>query len=171
LIRTILDAIIWPVFRRRVSRKEYLSATSDVAFWRGDVQFPSLEGKAQFQYPRSMLEISNMSSKQGLRAAILVISTTASRDPSTDVSGKLLKDVFDKDGGGQWEVVDVHIIGDLVLDIQRTIMHWTDQENPVNLIVSTGGTGFATCDITPEACLTMGPFPGHADLEHRLYHP
>jgi gephyrin len=110
------------------------------------------------QFPYSTLIISKMS-RQELRAAILIVSTTASRDSSTDVSERLLKDVFDKDGGGQWEVVDVHIVGDIVLDIQRTIMRWTDQEKPVNLIISTGGTGFATYDITPEACSIKGAFP------------
>jgi gephyrin len=91
-------------------------------------------------------------SKPGLRAAILVISTTASKDPSADTSGGNLKDVFEKDGAGKWTVEDTTIVGDVVLDIQRTITQWTDQESPVNLIVTTGGTGFATFDNTPEAC-------------------
>jgi gephyrin len=90
-------------------------------------------------------------SKPGLRAAILVVSTTASKDPSTDTSGGILKDVFEKEGAGQWTIVDTKIVGDVVLDIQRTITQWTEQESPVNLIVTTGGTGFATFDNTPEA--------------------
>jgi gephyrin len=85
-----------------------------------------------------------------LKAAILVVSTTASKDPTTDSSGGILKDVFDQDGGGKWEVVDTRIVGDVVLDIQRTITGWTDQENAVNVIISTGGTGFAIHDSTPE---------------------
>jgi gephyrin len=94
----------------------------------------------------------NMSESK-LRAAILVVSTTASRDPSQDTSGRILKDVFDEDGAGQWEVVYNEIVGDVVLDIQRTITQWTDHNNPMNLIITTGGTGFATFDNTPEACL------------------
>lgn len=90
-------------------------------------------------------------SEPGLRAAILVVSTTASTDPSSDTSGEILKDVFEKEGGGQWTVEDTKIVGDVVLDIQRTVAQWTDQESPVNLIVTTGGTGFATFDNTPEA--------------------
>ena len=79
-----------------------------------------------------------------------MVSTTASKDPSTDSSGGILKDVFVQEGGGKWEVVDTQIVGDVVLDIQRTITGWTDQENPVNVIITTGGTGFAVHDSTPE---------------------
>ena len=85
-----------------------------------------------------------------LKAAILIVSTTASKDPSADSSGGILKDVFEQEGGGKWEVVDTKIVGDEVLDIQRSIMNWANQEDGVNLIVSTGGTGFAVHDSTPE---------------------
>lgn len=85
-----------------------------------------------------------------LRAAILVVSTTASKDPSTDSSGNVLSDVFDNEGAGKWELVDTKIVGDEVLDIQRSITAWTDRDDAVNLIVSTGGTGFAVHDSTPE---------------------
>ena len=90
-----------------------------------------------------------------LKAAILIVSTTASRDPSADSSGEILKDVFEQEGGGKWEVADTKIVGDEVLDIQRNIMNWADREDGVNLIVTTGGTGFAVHDSTPE----VGSFP------------
>lgn len=85
-----------------------------------------------------------------LRAAILVVSDTASQDPSTDKCIPTLKDVFDNLGNDQWEVSETEIVTDNVLAIQKTIRSWTDRENPVNLIVSSGGTGFATKDVTPE---------------------
>jgi gephyrin len=93
-------------------------------------------------------------SKPGLRAAILVVSTTASKDPATDISGGILNKVFEQEGAGQWTVLETKIVCDVVLDIQRTVTQWTDQESPVNLVVTTGGTGFATFDNTPEACFT-----------------
>ncbi|CZR64959.1 probable gephyrin [Phialocephala subalpina] len=86
-----------------------------------------------------------------LKAAILIVSTTASKDPSTDSSGGVLKDVFEQDGGGKWEVVDTKIVGDEVLDIQRAITGWADGEGSPNVIITTGGTGFAVSDSTPEA--------------------
>jgi gephyrin len=85
-----------------------------------------------------------------LKAAILIVSTTASKDPSTDSSGGILKDVFEQEGGGQWEVVDTKIVGDVVLDIQTAITGWTDGETSPNVIITTGGTGFAVHDSTPE---------------------
>jgi gephyrin len=91
-------------------------------------------------------------SKHLLKAVLLVVSTTAAKDHSTDSSAAILKNVFDEDGAGQWEVVDTKIVGDVVLDIQRTVTQWTDQETPVNLIITTGGTGFAVHDNTPEVC-------------------
>lgn len=85
-----------------------------------------------------------------LKAAILVVSTTASKDPSADSSGATLKDVFESDGGGKWVVLEKKIVGDDVLDIQRSITGWTDREDAVNVIITTGGTGFAVSDNTPE---------------------
>ncbi|KAI8942447.1 hypothetical protein NX059_000516 [Plenodomus lindquistii] len=86
-----------------------------------------------------------------LRAAILVVSETASKDASTDKCIPTLKDVFGTLGNGQWDVSETEIVTDRVLDIQKAIRAWTDRENPVNLIVTSGGTGFATKDVTPEA--------------------
>ncbi|EHK98717.1 putative Gephyrin [Glarea lozoyensis 74030] len=86
-----------------------------------------------------------------LKAKILVVSTTASKDPSTDASGGILTNVFETEGAGKWKVEEVKIVGDDVLEIQRNVTAWTDGENAVNLIISTGGTGFAVSDTTPEA--------------------
>ncbi|KAG9233083.1 hypothetical protein BJ875DRAFT_505582 [Amylocarpus encephaloides] len=92
-----------------------------------------------------------MSVANVLKAAILVVSTTASKDPSADASGGVLSEVFDDVGGGKWQVDEVKIVGDDVLEIKRSITAWADKEDAVNLIVTTGGTGFAISDNTPEA--------------------
>jgi len=91
-------------------------------------------------------------STQLLRAAILIISTTAAEDPSTDSSGGILKDVFKQEGAGKWEVIETKIVGDEVLDIQKNIEDWADGEDPPNVVITTGGTGFAVHDKTPEVC-------------------
>lgn len=89
---------------------------------------------------------------QTLKAAILIVSTTASKDPSTDAVAQILQTVFEEDGAGRWEVVDPKIVPDCPLEIQRQIMTWADAVDNVNLIVTTGGTGFAVSDQTPEVC-------------------
>lgn len=85
-----------------------------------------------------------------LKAAILVISETASHDPSTDKCIPVLEEVFATDGNDQWEVVQKQIVPDDVLSIQRTVTQWTDSEDSPNLVITSGGTGFAVKDNTPE---------------------
>jgi gephyrin len=85
-----------------------------------------------------------------LKAGILIISQTASEDPSTDKCIPILKKVFDDLGNDQWEVPVTDIVPDSILDIQKFIRIWTDREDALNLIVTSGGTGFAVKDVTPE---------------------
>lgn len=98
-----------------------------------------------------------MSSNPALTAAVLIVSTTAAKDPSTDAAGAVLRDVFDQDGGGQWSVVTTHIVSDDAEQIKAQITAWTDPPatDPVNLIITTGGTGFAISDQTPEAVSSL----------------
>ncbi|KAG7287708.1 hypothetical protein NEMBOFW57_007221 [Staphylotrichum longicolle] len=86
-----------------------------------------------------------------LKAAILIVSTTAAKDPSTDAADAALRDVFEQEGGGRWDVVESKIVSDVTTQIQRQITLWTDATEPVNLVITTGGTGFAVADQTPEA--------------------
>jgi len=85
-----------------------------------------------------------------LKAAILVLSETASNDPATDKCIPILTEVFNTIGNDQWEVAATEIIPDSVLDIQKHVRAWSDGEDFMNLIVTSGGTGFATKDVTPE---------------------
>ena len=87
-----------------------------------------------------------------LKAAILIVSTTAAKDPSTDASAEVLRSVFSDQGPGKWELAATEIVTDEVLMIQRQITAWADGPDGVNLIISTGGTGFAVTDGTPEVC-------------------
>jgi gephyrin len=87
---------------------------------------------------------------QPLTAAILVVSTTAAQDASTDASTSALKGVFLDEGPGKWEVTGSEIVSDDVLAIQRQVTSWADSNGAPNLIITTGGTGFAVSDGTPE---------------------
>lgn len=96
-----------------------------------------------------------MSSTPLLRAAILIISETASKDPSTDKGIPTLQQVFNEKAGDQWRAGEAKIVPDSVLDIQHAITTWTDGADPVNLIVTSGGTGFAQKDVTPEVSIHL----------------
>jgi hypothetical protein len=91
-----------------------------------------------------------------LKAALLIVSTTAAKDASADASGPILAQVLKDEGDEKWEVQDTKIVSDDVLAIQRQITAWTDGPDSVNLVVTTGGTGFATGDSTPEVSTLYG---------------
>jgi gephyrin len=101
-------------------------------------------------FQQSLSRYISVKMAQPLRAAILIVSTTAAKDPSTDASAGVLREVFDAQGAGKWEVKDTQIVSDNVLDIQRQISTWADGPDGPNLIITTGGTGFAIADYTPE---------------------
>ncbi|KJZ78030.1 hypothetical protein HIM_02667 [Hirsutella minnesotensis 3608] len=90
-------------------------------------------------------------SKDALTASIVIVSTTAAQDPSTDASAATLRQVLTEDGGGRWKVAGEAIVPDDAERIQKQIKTWTDGSSPPNLIITTGGTGFAVADGTPEA--------------------
>ncbi|KAH7630849.1 MoaB/Mog domain-containing protein, partial [Sordaria sp. MPI-SDFR-AT-0083] len=103
-------------------------------------------------------EMSSESPTPALKAAILIVSTTASQDPATDFADVTLRQVFEEQQlqgqGSLWEVHESKIVPDDVVQIQKQIHLWTDKtpnDNTINLIVTTGGTGFAVSDQTPEA--------------------
>jgi hypothetical protein len=100
-------------------------------------------------YPRFDMENAK------LKAAILIISDTAYKDPATDKAGSVLEDAFASDGDDQWIVEEKQIVPDDVLSIQRHLMQWCDRDNCMDLIITTGGTGFTAKDNTPEAVIPL----------------
>lgn len=80
-----------------------------------------------------------------LRIAVLTISDT--RTEETDTSGGLLVSRLQAAGH---ELADKAIVSDEIEAIRAMVRNWVDNEN-VDLIISTGGTGFTPRDVTPEA--------------------
>lgn len=80
-----------------------------------------------------------------LRIAVLTVSDT--RDEATDKSGALLVERLQAAGH---ELAGKAIVNDDVDAIRRQVREWADSPD-VDVIISTGGTGFAPRDLTPEA--------------------
>lgn len=80
-----------------------------------------------------------------IKAIALTVSDT--RRESDDVSGAKLCELLEKIGA---EIVEKLIVSDDFEDLRQTLYVLTGRED-VNLIVTTGGTGFAERDNTPEA--------------------
>jgi molybdenum cofactor biosynthesis protein B len=80
-----------------------------------------------------------------LRIAVLTISDT--RTEETDTSGGLLVSRLQAAGH---ELVDKAIVPDEIEAIRAKVRNWVDDEH-IDLVISTGGTGFTPRDVTPEA--------------------
>ena len=85
-----------------------------------------------------------------LRVAVLIISDTAFENPSSDRVGETLVTSLKSPASSTWEHPIIKIVPDQVLDIQRTVCDWADGHDTFNLIITSGGTGFAVKDNTPE---------------------
>lgn len=86
-----------------------------------------------------------MADNSKIRAIAVTVSD--SRTEETDVSGNKLVELLMGFGA---EVVEKIIISDDFDELRQTLYVLTERED-VNLIITTGGTGFAERDNTPEA--------------------
>jgi molybdopterin adenylyltransferase len=82
-----------------------------------------------------------------LRVAILVISDRSSTGEREDLAGPALAARVD---ALAWSVTRQEIIPDDVPTIMDRLVQWAD-DDVADLILTTGGTGFAPRDVTPEA--------------------
>lgn len=90
-----------------------------------------------------------------LKPAILIVSDTASQSPSSDRVANTLTASFTDQASSTWEEPIIKIVPDDVLGIQRAICDWTDGPDWANLIITSGGTGFAVKDNTPEVSVGL----------------
>lgn len=84
----------------------------------------------------------------GIRTAILTVSDRCSRGEATDTSGPALAALTKEKLGAA--VVRTGCVPDEARVIAGVIAEWADGGG-VDLILSTGGTGFSPRDVTPEA--------------------
>jgi molybdopterin adenylyltransferase len=83
---------------------------------------------------------------------ILNVSDRCSRGEETDRSGPLIAQWMREQLGA--EVVELACVPDERDQIEAKLVAWCDDER-LDLILTTGGTGFAPRDVTPEATLAV----------------
>jgi len=86
-----------------------------------------------------------------LRFSILTVSDRSARGERPDSSGPALVEVIHQQG---WQVVETAIVPDERAAIQAALISWCDRGD-TDVLLTTGGTGFAPRDVTPEATLAV----------------
>lgn len=84
-------------------------------------------------------------------AAVITISDKGARGERIDTSGPAICTILESKG---WNVTYTNIIPDEREQIKAELVKCADDMN-VNLVLTTGGTGFSPRDITPEATLEV----------------
>jgi molybdopterin adenylyltransferase len=82
-----------------------------------------------------------------IRVGILTVSDRSFRGERDDVSGPVLVEIARQN---DWDVLETLIVPDEIDTLRDTLVMWADT-GELDLILTTGGTGFAPRDVTPEA--------------------
>jgi len=101
-----------------------------------------------------------MSAHRPFQIGVLTLSDKGSQGQRVDESGPVVEELLAPVG----EVVHVAILPDDIASIATLLIAWTDQEK-LDLIVTTGGTGLSPRDVTPQATLQVIDYeiPGMAE--------
>ncbi|KAM8833755.1 gephyrin a isoform X3 [Synchiropus splendidus] len=84
------------------------------------------------------------------RVGILTVSDSCFKNLAEDRSGVNLKDLVHDPSLLGGVISAYKIVPDEIDEIKETLLEWCDEQE-LNLILTTGGTGFAPRDVTPEA--------------------
>jgi molybdopterin adenylyltransferase len=82
-----------------------------------------------------------------LRFGILTVSDRSARGERPDLSGPALVELVTAQG---WKVERAAILADDLAELRKTLSVWADGAE-LDVILTTGGTGFSPRDVTPEA--------------------
>jgi molybdopterin adenylyltransferase len=102
------------------------------------------------------------------RIGIVTVSDRASRGEYEDLGGPAIHETFEEYLTSPWEAV-TRLIPDDRATIERTLVELVDVEG-CDLVVTTGGTGPAPRDVTPEAteAVLEKPMPGFGELMRQV---
>jgi len=85
------------------------------------------------------------STPNGLTAAVLTVSDSCARGDRTDISGPAVSELLRKKN---FSLIGTEVVPDDQAAIQTALAYWVKE---AQLVVTTGGTGIAERDVTPEA--------------------
>lgn len=86
------------------------------------------------------------------KVAILTASDKGSRGEREDTSAQVIRELVEEEIGG--EIIEYRIVPDELNDISASLIEMADYFR-ADLILTTGGTGLAPRDVTPEATLKV----------------
>ena len=81
-----------------------------------------------------------------MKIGILTVSDKGARGEREDRSGPAIREIMEAAGG---EIIRARIVPDEQDEIRAALVEWSDEG--LDLILTTGGTGFSPRDWTPEA--------------------
>jgi molybdopterin adenylyltransferase len=87
-----------------------------------------------------------------INVGILTVSDRSARGERADESGPAIRRIIELNAG--WRVAEYAVVPDDLEAIAATLQRWSDELN-LDLVLTTGGTGFARRDVTPEATLRV----------------
>ena len=96
-------------------------------------------------------EIEMIERSENLTAAVITLSDRCFKGESEDLSGPLLVKELEKAG---FEIAEAILIPDSREMLRSALIRLSDQRE-ISLILTTGGTGFSSRDITPEVTLEV----------------
>lgn len=82
-----------------------------------------------------------------INAVVITVSDRCARGEQEDVSGATLVEILKEAGAN---VIEVNVVSDDLAPLSEKLRDYADRPD-VNLIMTTGGTGFSPRDNTPEA--------------------
>ena len=96
-------------------------------------------------------EMAIIGERSRFKTAVLTLSDKGAAGEREDKSGPLIREIIEKEN---YLVIDQRVLPDEQKTIEETLIHLCDRLK-VDLILTTGGTGFSLRDRTPEATMAV----------------
>lgn len=107
--------------------------------------------KGGILHPEDEMRMELPEKERPFKAVVITLSDKGSKGEREDKSGPLIQQYLEKYG---YDIVEAILLPDEQPMIQRNLIRLSDSRQ-VDLIITTGGTGFAMRDCTPEATLSV----------------